>query len=1149
LKTVYRSLLAGKNIMVALAGLTLVGLIALLVGNNYLAQIELHESVLKTYQQDLEKQATVLSYFYSERINDLNDLPAKREISAFFENKALGMSMKYGLRASLFDIRENFDLVLKERVLGKDRIYTRFVFIDTYGGVLVDTEKTPSSALQDLNLLGLLTPKPAIMAAPLNGQAQLIVSTPYLFKGEYSGQIIAWISNTTVRNHFIHDGGKFPKEVLGIFAKQGNSYLLTEKGRAVILSALPNLVDMSAGGWRHFRAADQEGTQREMIADVVAIKDTPLLMAAVIPADELFYHITPWYLLAALGSLSVLSLLGVGFVWQASNRHLILQTRLEEADLREEEIAAKNRHLEEEIAERLRAEAALRENEERYRLLFNNVSDAVFVHEVSTEENKAGRIIEVNEIACQYLGYTREELLQMTVPQIDAPETISNRPLMIKKLFAEKRILWEGMHLSKDGHKIPVEISNQLFDLDGKQMVLSTVRNIEKRKQAEQALMSRQAELDGIFRAAPIGIGVLTNRVLKEVNDQICAMTGYSREELLGKSSRILYPTEEDFEYAGRKKYQMIDKNGMGTVETRWQRQDGAIIDVRLTSVPLVSSASSVEVLFTAIDITERKKTEQAFRTLMKSTLSSTGQDYFDVVVNSLSKWLNCEVALVGELIDSNTINILSMQVDGELFHGKSYHLQGTPCENIEQKDFCLYSQGVRDLFPQAQNLKDLQAEGYLGIPIKDFHNQVVGTLCAISRTKLIPPARTKEIMHMMAVKSAAEIQRKRMERERENIESQLRQAQKMEAIGTLAGGIAHDFNNILGAISGFTELTLQSVPRDSQEYYNLRQVLKAGERARDLVKQILVFSRRTAQARRPLQVGSIIKEAIKLLRASLPTTIEIQPKLAAPSALVLADPTQIHQILMNLGSNAAHAMREDGGLLKIDLAEVYLDSGDQVKHPDLTPGPYVRLTVRDTGKGMDQEVMGRIFEPFFTTKEVGEGTGMGLAVVHGIVKSSGGEITVSSQPEQGTTFTILLPKVAGEVVTASAAPAPLPTGGDSILFIDDEEMLVNMTREMLKKLGYQVVAQTSSLEALRLFQAQPEKFDLVITDQTMPHMTGMQLAQEFRHLRPDIPIILCTGYSEKVSAGNIKAAGINDLLMKPIVMRNLAETIRKVLD
>jgi signal transduction histidine kinase len=395
--------------------------------------------------------------------------------------------------------------------------------------------------------------------------------------------------------------------------------------------------------------------------------------------------------------------------------------------------------------------------------------------------------------------------------------------------------------------------------------------------------------------------------------------------------------------------------------------------------------------------------------------------------------------------------------------------------------------------------------------------------------------------------------ERKRAEEERQKMEAQLRQAQKMEAIGTLAGGIAHDFNNILGAIMGFTELTRNSLPKGSQECSNLTQVLKAGERARDLVKQILVFSRGTPQERRPLHINSVIKETLKLLRASLPATINIQENLTAPAAIVLGDQTQIQQVLMNLAANAAQAIGENGGILEVNLKEIYLGQNDLGQYPDLTPGPYVMLSVRDTGQGMGQEVIPRIFEPFFTTKGVGKGTGMGLAIVHGIVKANGGEITVSSQPGQGAAFTILLPKILDEVEPGQEVSGPLgspiPTGNNSILFIDDEEMLAHMAKKMLIKLGYEVVAATSSLEAIKIFQSQPEKFDLVITDQTMPEMTGIQLSQKIRQLRPDIPIIICTGYSEKVSEEKIKAAGINDLLMKPFGMHNLAVTIRKVLD
>jgi len=326
---------------------------------------------------------------------------------------------------------------------------------------------------------------------------------------------------------------------------------------------------------------------------------------------------------------------------------------------------------------------------------------------------------------------------------------------------------------------------------------------------------------------------------------------------------------------------------------------------------------------------------------------------------------------------------------------------------------------------------------------------------------------------------------------EKKKLEAQLRQAQKMEAIGTLAGGIAHDFNNILSAVIGYTQIALDDVPKGTLLQSNLKEVLKAGRRARDVVKQILAFSRQAEQERKPLEISPIVKEALKLLRASLPATIEIRQNIGTDLGTVLADATQIHQVLMNLCTNAAHAMGERGGILEVNLANVELGSDFTSRYPDIDPGPYLRLTVSDTGHGMHPSIMERIFDPFFTTKELGEGTGMGLAVVHGIVKGYGGTITVFSEPGEGSTFHIYLPLIDREVEPEARIGEPIPTGNEHILFIDDERAIVDVGKQILERLGYDVVTITSSTAALELFRTQSDKFDLVITDMTMPNMTG----------------------------------------------------------
>ncbi len=391
----------------------------------------------------------------------------------------------------------------------------------------------------------------------------------------------------------------------------------------------------------------------------------------------------------------------------------------------------------------------------------------------------------------------------------------------------------------------------------------------------------------------------------------------------------------------------------------------------------------------------------------------------------------------------------------------------------------------------------------------------------------------------------------KQGELERTKLEVRLTQAQKMEAIGTLAGGIAHDFNNILTPILGYAEMVQYGLPKESELWANQQEVLNAADRAKNLVKQILAFSRQSEHERKPLQIHLIVKEAIKLLRASIPTTIEIREDIDTKSGTALADPTQIHQILMNLCTNAYHAMRETGGILAVELTQIEIERADtKVTALHLAPGSYLLLKISDTGTGMDRTTVDRIFDPYFTTKKKGEGTGMGLSVVHGIVKSHGGHITVYSEPGQGTSFQIYLPRIATSSTEFEAKlKEDIPLGKERILIVDDEETVVRMEQQMLEHLGYKVTAMINCEEALHAFTAQADDFDLIITDMTMPHMTGAELSQKILAIRPDIPIIMCTGFSELINEDKAKAIGIREYVMKPVVRQEMAKVVRKVLD
>ncbi len=384
---------------------------------------------------------------------------------------------------------------------------------------------------------------------------------------------------------------------------------------------------------------------------------------------------------------------------------------------------------------------------------------------------------------------------------------------------------------------------------------------------------------------------------------------------------------------------------------------------------------------------------------------------------------------------------------------------------------------------------------------------------------------------------------------ELKQLENQLHQAQKMEAIGTLAGGIAHDFNNILSAIMGYAELSKMEVPQEGQLKQNLNEIYNASIRAKDLVNHILAFSRQSGLDQKSIQIGPIVKEAIKMLRASLPTTIEIRHQIDAHADTIKADATQIHQVLMNLCTNSYQAMMAKGGILQISLSNAHVNASQAGRNPDIRPGHYLKLTISDTGQGMSAHVLKRIYEPYFTTKAKGTGTGLGLAVVHGIVKSFNGTIKVKSKPNEGTIFEIFIPRVKKAIKSASRLRENLQTGNEKILLVDDEQAIVDIGKQMLERLGYTVSTRTSGVEALALFKTQPEKYDLVITDLTMPNMTGEVLAKEILKIHSGIPIILCTGFSEQLTKEDAIEIGIREFMMKPIALYQMAKTIRKALD
>ncbi len=555
--------------------------------------------------------------------------------------------------------------------------------------------------------------------------------------------------------------------------------------------------------------------------------------------------------------------------------------------------------------------------------------------------------------------------------------------------------------------------------------------------------------------------------------------------------------------------------------EVRFYRRDRTIIWVSASS-RIVKNNSGEPVFLEGFitDITDRKHAEEALaesRNYLDEIINSVADPLF--VKDSSHRWVLVNDAMCdflghirGELLGRTDHDFLPKE-EADVFWSKDELVLSTGQENINEEPLTDNKGIVHTVMTKKTLYTDKNEDKY-----------IVGIARDITDLK-------------------------QAEKEKIRLEARLTQAQKMEAIGTLAGGIAHDFNNILAVIIGYSELAMLGIRENDEVRDQLKEVLNAGNRARELVKQILAFSRMTEAEYLPIELKIIVKESLKMLRSVIPSNIEIIQNLSA-SGLVMSDPVQINQIMINLCTNAVHAIDKTGGIIKIGLHEAVVDESTAQDIPGLSPGKYFQLTIQDTGKGIPPEIMAKIFEPYFTTKGPGQGTGLGLSVIHGIVKSHNGAITVSSTLNKGTTFTVYFPAIkSGSRENGPEEEELLHSGNERILFIDDEKILTNLAAESLGNQGYSVITMTSSIDALKLFRQDPQRFDIVITDMTMPGMTGDRLAQELIKIRHDIPVILCTGYNEHISEEKAKEIGVKEFILKPINIKKLTGSIRKVLD
>ena len=722
-----------------------------------------------------------------------------------------------------------------------------------------------------------------------------------------------------------------------------------------------------------------------------------------------------------------------------------------------------------------------------------------------------GKFLYTNEYFTTITGYQPDEIKDVNIWFLKAyPDTdYRNRAIAQWQEDTQDENATKIFNVTcKSGQVKTIEFQAS-FQSD--QVAMVTLKDITEQREYQETVRRNKNTLESIFKAAPAGIGMVKDRIIMQANNTLCKMTGFADKDLVGKSARVLYPTQADYEEVGTKKYEQIKQHGTGTVETRWQTKDGNILNILLSSTPVNVDDWSEGVTFTALDITERKQMETD---LKKS--ESRYRRFFEEIISGA--FIATED---GRLLDCNRefLNIFGFSSKKEAL---STNLNTLHQKLADRKKFIGKIKTQKRVRHFQSMMKKID-----GSPIHTLENSY-GVFDKDGKLKSIR-GYLSDITDITTM------------------ERQLRQAQKMEAIGTLVGGISHDFNNLLQAIMGYTELLFLNKKEDDPDYDNLCALKKMSKRAGDLVKQLLIFSRDAQTKKVLIELNHEINQGKNLLEKTIPRMISIQTDLFPDLWPIEADPLQIEQIILNLGSNASDAM-PDGGQIRIRTQNKTIQPGHD--NNGIPSADYILITISDTGHGMDAETLEKVFDPFFTTKTIGKGTGLGLSSVYGIIKNHDGYIRCKSIPGKGTQFQIYLPASKGKHVRVNDKPLQtIKSGHETILVVDDEDAIRELLSEAFENMGYTYLEAVNGEDAIEIYKNKGEKIDLVVLDLSMPGMGGFKCLKEMISIDPNARILMASGYSADTTVTDCTRAGAKGYIRKPYQLNDFFDKIRQILD